>query len=188
MSQIGGYKPDLVATWDARGACARIDSAIHKREESDHMLGNNSLAAKVALLMGVGYVGIGIIGFFVTGFTDFTQNTDDAIIGFAVNPAHNIVHLVIGALLLVVSRFSAPVTEGGLMGVGLFYVVAFVIGFIDTTPLKIGDSVDSLTIISMKGSGDLENFNHLLNGLIALVAGLVSSAQTAKQAKRSGIA
>ena len=152
------------------------------------MLGNNSLAAKVALLMGVGYVGIGIIGFFVTGFTDFTQNTDDSIIGFSVNPAHNIVHLVIGALLLVVSRFSAPVTEGGLMGVGLFYVVAFVIGFIDTTPLKIGDSVDSLTIISMKGSGDLENFNHLLNGLIALVAGLVSSAQTAKQAKRSGIA
>jgi len=188
MSQIGGYKPDLVATWDARGACARIDSAIHKREESDHMLGNNSLAAKVALLMGVGYVGIGIIGFFVTGFTDFTQNTDDSIIGFSVNPAHNIVHLVIGALLLAVSRFSAPVTEGGLMGVGLFYVVAFVIGFIDTTPLKIGDSVDSLTIISMKGSGDLENFNHLLNGLIALVAGLVSSAQTAKQAKRSGIA
>ena len=40
----------------------------------------------------------------------------------------------------------------------------------------------------MKGSGDLENFNHLLNGLIALVAGLVSSAQTAAQAKRSGIA
>jgi hypothetical protein len=152
------------------------------------MLGNNSLAAKVALLMGVGYVGIGIIGFFVTGFSDFTQNTDDAIFGFAVNPAHNIVHLTIGTFLLAMSRFSAPVTEGALMGVGLFYVVAFVIGFIDTTPLRIGDSVDSLTIISMKGSGDLENFNHLLNGLIALVAGLVSSAQTAKQAKRSGIA
>ena len=152
------------------------------------MLGNNSLAAKVALLMGVGYVGIGIIGFFVTGFSDFTQNTDDAIFGFAVNPAHNIVHLTIGTFLLAMSRFSAPVTEGALMGVGLFYVVAFVIGFIDTTPLKIGESVDSLTIISMKGSGDLENFNHLLNGLIALVAGLVSSAQTAKQAKRSGIA
>jgi hypothetical protein len=152
------------------------------------MTGNNSLAAKVALLMGAGYVGIGIIGFFVTGFGNFTQNTGDSIIGFAVNPAHNIVHLVVGTLLLAVSRFSAPVTEGGLMGVGLFYVVAFVIGFVDTTPLNVGDSVDSLTIISMKGSGDLENFNHLLNGLVALLAGLLSSTQTARLAKRRGIA
>lgn len=152
------------------------------------MLGNNSLAAKVALLLGVAYVGIGVIGFFVTGFSDFTQNTDDAILGFQVNPAHNLVHLVIGTFLLAMSRFSAPVTEGALMGVGLFYVVAFVIGFVDTTPLQVGDKVDSLTIISMKGSGDLENFNHLINGVIALVAGLLSSIQTAGQAKRSGIA
>lgn len=152
------------------------------------MTGNNSLAAKVALLLGLGYVGIGIIGFFVTGFGNFTQNTGDSIIGFSVNPAHNLVHLVIGTFLLAVSRFSAPVTEGGLMGVGLFYVVAFVIGFVDTAPLQIGDSVDSLTIISMKGSGDLENFNHLLNGLIALLAGLLSSVQTARLAKRRGIA
>jgi len=152
------------------------------------MLGNNSLAAKVALLLGVAYVGIGIIGFFVTGLSDFTQNTDDAILGFQVNPAHNLVHLAIGTFLLAMSRFSAPVTEGALMGVGLFYVVAFVIGFVDTTPLQVGEKVDSLTIISMKGSGDLENFNHLINGLIALVAGLLSSIQTAGQAKRSGIA
>ena len=152
------------------------------------MLGNNSLAAKVALLLGVAYVGIGIIGFFVTGLSDFTQNTDDAILGFQVNPAHNLVHLAIGTFLLAMSRFSAPVTEGALMGVGLFYVVAFVIGFVDTTPLQVGEKVDSLTIISMKGSGDLENFNHLINGLIALVAGLLSSMQTAGQAKRSGIA
>jgi len=151
------------------------------------MTGNNSLAAKVALLLGVGYIAIGIIGFVVTGFSDFTQNTDDAIIGFSINPAHNLVHLVIGTFLLAVSRFSAPVTEGGLMGVGLFYVVAFVIGFVDTTPLQVGDSVDSLTIISMKGSGDLENFNHLLNGLIALLAGLLSSSQTSRQAKRQGV-
>jgi len=152
------------------------------------MLGNTSLAAKVALLMGVGYVAIGVIGFVITGFSDFTQNTDDTLLGFAINPAHNLVHLVVGTFLLAMSRFSAPVTEGALMGVGLFYVVAFVIGFVDTTPLKIGESVDSLTIISMKGSGDLENFNHLINGVVALLAGLVSSSQTAKQAKRSGVA
>lgn len=152
------------------------------------MLGNNSLAAKVSLLLGAAYIFIGIVGFFVTGFSNFTQNTGDAIIGFQVNPAHNLVHLAIGTFLFAMSRFSAPVTEGALMGVGLFYVVAFVIGFVDTSPIQVGNSVDSLTIISMKGSGDLENFNHLLNGVVALAAGLLSSAQTAGQAKRSGIA
>jgi len=152
------------------------------------MIGNKSLAARVALAGGVFYVGIGIIGFFVTGFGNFTQNTGDTLIVFSINPAHNIVHLVVGTFLLAMSRFSAPVTEGALMGVGLFYVVAFVIGFVDTTPLTIGESVDSLTIISMKGSGDLENFNHLFFGLVALISGLVSSAQTAGQAKRSGVA
>lgn len=152
------------------------------------MTGNNSLAARVALVLGVFYVGIGLVGFFVTGFSDFTQNTGDSLIAFSINPAHNLVHLVVGTILLAMSRFSAPITEGALMGVGLFYVVAFVIGFVDTTPLTIGDSVDSLTIISMKGSGDLENFNHLFFGVVALISGLVSSAQTAKQAKRSGVA
>jgi hypothetical protein len=151
------------------------------------MTGNNSLAAKVSLLLGFGYVGIGIVGFIITGFSNFTQNTNDAILGFQVNPAHNLVHMAIGAFLLIMSQFSAPITEGALMGVGLFYVVAFVIGFVDTTPIQVGDKVDSLTIISMKGSGDLENFNHLFNGVIALAAGLLSSAATAAQSKRSGI-
>jgi hypothetical protein len=152
------------------------------------MLGNNSLAARVALALGVFYVLIGLIGFIVTGFNDFTQNTNESILGFQVNPAHNLVHLAVGTFLLAMSRFSAPVTEGALMGVGLFYVVAFVIGFVDTTPIQVGDKVDSLTIISMKGSGDLENFNHLFFGVVALVSGLLSSIQTAGQAKRSGIA
>ncbi|MGH2918257.1 MAG: DUF4383 domain-containing protein [Solirubrobacteraceae bacterium] len=151
------------------------------------MTGNNSLAARVALALGFFYVAIGVIGFIVTGFNDFTQNTDEALLGFQINPAHNIVHLVVGSFLLIMTSFSAPVTEGALMGVGLFYVVAFVIGFVDTTPVRVGDKVDSLTIISMKGSGDLENFNHLFFGVVALVSGLLSSAATAAQAKRSGI-
>lgn len=151
------------------------------------MTGNNSLAARVALVVGAFYVVIGIIGFIVTGFNDFTQNTDESLLGFQLNPAHNIVHMTVGGFLLLMSQFSAPVTEGALMGVGLFYVTAFVIGFVDTSPLRVGEKVDSLTIISMKGSGDLENFNHLFFGVISLASGLLSSAATTGQAKRSGI-
>ncbi len=151
------------------------------------MTGNNSLAARVALLLGAFYVFIGVVGFVVTGFNDFTQNTDEAILGFQVNPAHNLVHMVVGSFLLLMTQFSAPVSEGALMGVGLFYIVAFVIGFVDTFPLRVGEQVDNLTIISMKGSGDLENFNHLFFGVVSLVSGLLSSAGSASQAKRSGV-
>ena len=65
------------------------------------------------------------------------------------------------------------------MGVGLFYIVAFVIGVI---------APDNLTIISMTGAGDLENYNHLLNGVTLLGMGLVSSGQTQAEMRRRGVA
>lgn len=141
----------------------------------------DSLAQRVGPLFGALYVTIGIIGFFVTGFDNFLANTNDKLIGFSINPMHNLVHLTIGAFLLsmVGGKFSAPTAEGAVMGVGLFYIVAFVIGTI---------APDNLTIISMSGSGDLENFNHIVNGIALLTLGLVSSGQTQARQKREGIA
>lgn len=93
---------------------------------------------------------------------------------------HNLVHLAIGAFLLVMTtRFTNPVAEGAAMGVGLFYVVAFVIGV--TAP-------DSLTIISMYGAGDLENLNHIVNGVLLLTVGLISSSPTDSKMRRQGLA
>jgi hypothetical protein len=57
-------------------------------------------------------------------------------------------------------------------------VTAFVIGVV-------GES--NLTIISMFGRGDLENFNHLVNGVLLLGLGLVSSGATEAQSKRTGV-
>lgn len=152
------------------------------------MLGNNSLAAKGSLLIGAAYVAVGILGFIYTGFNNFTQDTSDSLLGIAsINPAHNLVHIAVGAILIIATRFSTPVNEGVLMGVGLFYIVAFVIGFVDTTPVQVGDKVDSLTIISMNGSGDGENFIHLLTGTVALAIGLISSAATSGHGKRGGL-
>jgi len=65
------------------------------------------------------------------------------------------------------------------MGVGLFYVVAFVIGV---------SGGDNLSILSMSGVYDLENFNHLVNGVALLVVGLISSGATASQARKRGLA
>ncbi|MEJ7798416.1 MAG: DUF4383 domain-containing protein [Solirubrobacteraceae bacterium] len=144
------------------------------------MSGNSSLAQKVMPLFGALYVGIGVIGFAFTGFNSFLQNTGDDLLipGLSVNPFHNVVHLAIGGFLIIMSRQSTTTAEGACLGVGIFYVAAFVIGFVGAT---------NLTILSMEGRFDLENFNHLLNGVILLVLGLISSAGTEKQAKRSGI-
>jgi len=139
-----------------------------------------SLAERLAPLIGALYVTIGIIGFAITGFGNFVQQTPDKLIGFSINPMHNLVHLAIGAFLIIMcTRGSTAVAEGAVMGVGLFYIVAFVIG--TTAP-------DNLTIISMSGAGDLENFNHIVNGVALLTIGLMSSAATAAQMKKQGIA
>jgi hypothetical protein len=142
------------------------------------MSGNDSLAQRVMPLFGALYVGIGVIGFAFTGFGSFLQNTDDYILisGLSVNPFHNVVHIAIGAFLLIMSRQSTTTAEGACLGVGIFYVAAFVIGFVGPT---------NLTIISMQGRGDLENVNHLLNGVLLLSLGLISSMATEKRQLRS---
>jgi len=141
---------------------------------------NKSLAAGASLLIGASYVAVGIIGFFITGFGNFLADTGDTLLfGFAsINPMHNVVHILIGAFLIAMTRFSTATTEGALMGVGLFYIVAFVIGVI---------APDNLTIIAMNGAGDGENFVHIITGVTALGAGLISTAQSEATAKRRGV-
>jgi hypothetical protein len=141
-------------------------------------MSGSSHAQRLMPFFGAGYVTIGVIGFFVTGFSNFTQNTGDALVGFSINPMHNLVHLTIGIFVLVMSRQSTPVAEGACLGVGLFYIVAFVIGV---------SSVDNLTILSMFGRGDLENVNHIVNGVALLTLGLASSSATEARARRTGI-
>lgn len=52
----------------------------------------------LALVVGGAFLLAGIAGFFVTGFDGFVEyDPDETLLGLAVNPLHNIVHLVIGA-------------------------------------------------------------------------------------------
>jgi len=139
-----------------------------------------SLAARIGVAFGAFYVALGVLGFFVTGFEGFTQNGPDKLLGVGVNPFHNIVHLGIGAILIILSlQKNSAAAEGAVMGVGLFYVTAFVIGVAAS---------DNLTILSIFGEGELANFFHLISGVTLLAGGLISSGATAAQAKRSGLA
>ena len=127
-----------------------------------------NIARVFALLLGLGYVAAGVIGFTITGFTGFVENTDETFLGFFdLNIFHNIVHLAIGAGLIIASRMrDVTITQGVLIGVGLFYLLAAVLGFLNY-----------LQIISINSALSPENFNHLLSGATALIFGLIGVRQ-----------
>jgi len=128
-------------------------------------LGN--VARLFALVLGLGYVLAGAAGFAVTGFTGFVADTNEDLLSFDLNIFHNIVHLTIGAGLVLVSRAkNVSVTQGVLIGVGLFYLLATVLGF-----------VNYLQIISIDGNLASDNFLHMVSGGAALIFGLIGVSQ-----------
>ena len=139
------------------------------------------MAKALAPVFGVVLIVLGVIGFLITGFDDgFTAVTGHELLGMGLNAFHNLAYILAGVFLIVMAVAAPPAaTEGALMGLGLFLVVLFVIGV---------SSGDNLTIIGMTGADDTGNFLHLVVGVVLLVLGLLSSAQTSSQMKRRGIA
>jgi hypothetical protein len=136
---------------------------------------NVSLARLGAGLVGVVYVLIGLIGFAVTGFTGITANQDEALLGvFAINPFHNVVHLGVGGGLLLVSLSShSAISEGALIGGGLVYLLAAVLGFFNQLPVLAIDSPYAP-----------DNFLHLVSGSAALLIGVAGALQARRTQPR----
>ena len=88
-----------------------------------------SVAQLGAAVVGVVYVLVGLVGFAITGFGGFVTDTNDTLIGFDINPFHNVVHLVIGAYLLIAVSLGRTATEGALIGGGIVYLLAAFLGF-----------------------------------------------------------
>ena len=73
----------------------------------------------LALVIGAVYTLVGIAGFFVTGFDNFAAETDKTLLGFEINPLHNLVHLAIGlAGLALWRRLDTARTYGWLLAAG----------------------------------------------------------------------
>jgi hypothetical protein len=128
-----------------------------------------NVARLFALAIGLGYLAAGLIGFVETGFTGpVVLNTNDSFLGFFdLNIFHNIVHFAIGLGLIVASRVrDVTVTQGVLIGVGLFYVVAALLGFLNY-----------LQLISINSSLAFDNFFHLFTGAVAVIFGLIGAHQ-----------
>ncbi len=122
----------------------------------------------VALAFGAIYLLIGIIGFFITGFDNFFGNENgmpahhegETLLGFMINPMHNVVHILIGAVGIALSRTLAGARSyGWLLAVG--YGAAFVYGLI-----AVGEDWDFLNL------NGADNVLHVLTALVGLVIAL----------------
>ena len=137
-----------------------VDPEVKFGIRSAGRAGAKSIEQKFALIAGLVYVGIGVIGFFLTGFTPLTGTSDDALLGiFLLNPFHNIVHIGIGSLWLLGGLIlSQAGTEGVNFAIGGIYLLAAVLGFLGY-----------LTMINVGHHTDPDNFLHLVSGLVPLL-------------------
>ncbi len=113
----------------------------------------------LALVFGIVYLLVGIAGFFVTGFSGFAMHDHgQTLLIFAVNPLHNIVHLVIGLLGIALWGTSGGArTFGWLLLVG--YGVTFVYGLFAV-------SNPGINFLNINAA---DNWLHALSALVGLV-------------------
>jgi Domain of unknown function (DUF4383) len=123
----------------------------------------------LALAIGAVYTLVGVLGFLVTGLEDFAAETDKTLLGFELNPLHNIVHLVIGvAGLALWRRLDSARLYGWLLAAG--YGAAFVYG------LLAAGSPD-INFLSINGA---DNGLHLVSALAGLAIALWPAQRTAR--------
>ena len=122
----------------------------------------------LALAFGAIYLLIGIVGFFITGFDNFFGNetppgahhVDENLLGFMINPMHNVVHILIGIAGLALARNLAGArTYGWLLAVG--YGAAFIYGLI-----AVGKDWDFLNLNAA------DNVLHIATAIVGLVIAL----------------
>jgi hypothetical protein len=121
-----------------------------------------SIEQTYSLIAGTVYIVDGIVGFLVTGFSNFTEMTNHALLGvFMLNPFHNIVHIGLGAFwLLAAFALTQAGTEGVNIAIGGVYALATVLGFL---------GYFSLLSIPSGAAGD--NWLHLVTALATLIFG-----------------
>jgi ABC-type transport system involved in multi-copper enzyme maturation permease subunit len=126
-------------------------------------------AQLLALAIGAVYTLIGVAGFFVTGFDNFAAETDKTLLGFEVNPLHNIVHLAIGlAGLALWRRLDTARTYGWLLAAG--YGLAFIYGL-----FAAGNR--DINFLSLNGA---DNILHLVSALAGVAIALWPATRTAR--------
>ncbi|MGH3427081.1 MAG: DUF4383 domain-containing protein, partial [Mycobacteriales bacterium] len=82
----------------------------------------------VGVGFGLIYVLVGVVGFFITGFSGFAGMTGPTLLGFMLNPLHNVVHILVGALLIAGGLASVLISRRVNTTVGAVYFLVFAVG------------------------------------------------------------
>ena len=124
--------------------------------------GTRPLPQLLALVFGAVYLLVGIVGFFVTGFEHFADNSQhEMLLFFMINPLHNVAHILVGVAGLLLARTLAGARTYGWLLAGL-YGALFVYGL-----LAVGESWDFLNI------NGADNGLHIATALVGLVIALL---------------
>ena len=128
-----------------------------------------SPARLYCLLVGGVLVIAGIIGFFYEASfaTGDSIRTSDVFGVLSVNGWHNVVHIAIGALLLVCAGAAA---RGASLFVGVLYIALCVLGFIATSHGGITFVAKDDVLIKLVPVNNEDNVLHLILGITGVIA------------------
>lgn len=115
----------------------------------------------VGTVFGAVYLLVGIAGFFVTSGVGFASTEGEPLILFEVNPLHNVVHLLIGAVLFLAARASVAASRAANTGVGAVYLLVGVLGL-----FLVGSGAN---ILALNGA---DNVLHFASAVLLLGVGL----------------
>jgi hypothetical protein len=111
-------------------------------------------ARLAAIVLGIVFVLIGLLGFF-----------NNPVLGlFAVNPAHNIVHIVSGVVLLA-GAYSSLGSSMALKIIGIVYVIVAILGFFMV-------SADGM-LLGFITMNEADKWLHVVLAVVILAAGFL---------------
>ena len=117
-------------------------------------------------VFGAVYVLVGLLGFAVTGGIGFIATEGGLLLGiFAVNPLHNVAHLLIGAALLIAGLSNVSAAKAVNSTVGAVYLLLGIVGF-----FIVGSALNILAL-------NTDHFLHLASATVLLGVGAERSAR-----------
>lgn len=116
----------------------------------------------VATIFGAVYLLVGLLGFTATAGVGFLATDGGLLLGiFAVNPLHNVAHLLIGAALLIAGLANARAAKTVNIIVGAAYLLLGIVGF-----FLVGTPANILAL------NVPDHFLHLASAVVLLGVGL----------------
>ena len=118
----------------------------------------------IATVFGAVYVLVGLLGFAVTGGVDFLATEGGLVLGlFMVNPFANVVHLLIGAALLIAGLSNVAAAKATNTTIGAVYLLLGIVGFFLVN-----------TALNVLALNTADHFLHLASAIVLLGVGLTA--------------